>query len=68
MKITVTVSKTVQERQYEPTGVSLTWEENLPDHVTRDEMEVASQAMYHQMSDLVDQLLFERTGRKVRRQ
>ena len=65
MKITVTVSKTVQERQYEPTSVSLTWDGMNVDQP--EEVENVTKSIYHQMSDLVDELLYERTGRKVRR-
>lgn len=64
MKINVTVSKTIQERQYEPTSVSVSWELTTDDILGRiDE----SKRMYQELSDLVDALLFERTGRKVRR-
>lgn len=64
MKINVTVSKTIQERQYEPTSVSVSWELSTDDILGRT---AETTNVYRELSDLVDALLFERTGRKVRR-
>jgi len=63
MKIFVTVSKTIQERQYEPTTCSVTWMYNSDMSIAEEE----TQATYVKLSQLVDDLLYIRTGKKVRR-
>jgi hypothetical protein len=63
MKIFVTVSKTIQERQYEPTTCSVTWMHNSDMSIAEEE----TQATYVKLSQLVDDLLYIRTGKKVRR-
>jgi len=57
MKVTATVKKTVQERQYEPFGIELTIEKEVPDTANeKEEITLLSDSL----QDMVDTIIRER--------
>jgi hypothetical protein len=66
-EITVSVSKTVQERDYEPITCSLTWKREIPGEHTEEQRNKVFKSMFTNLSEQVDELLSSRMGKPVRR-
>lgn len=62
-KIKIAVSKTVQEKQYEPFTCSLELEENVDDKISDDELDKVYFEKYDEMEYRLTEILESRLGK-----